>query len=73
MMHSRRDRRVAPWQDRSRDFSSFKVWLAANGPFEYILDGANIGFYGQVAQPTINTGLHGQVIRRALVRSSCHV
>ena len=36
---------------KEADFASFTRWveseIASGGPFEYVLDGANIGFYGQ--------------------------
>jgi len=29
---------------------SFVDWVARHGPFDYVLDGANIGFYGKSIQ-----------------------
>ena len=38
---------------KSEDFDTFSKWvdstMRANGQYEFVLDGANIGFYGQVA------------------------
>ena len=34
-------------ETRGRHFDQFKAWLSRNGPFDVILDGANIGFSNQ--------------------------
>eukprot|EP00964_Phaeocystis_antarctica_P101378 scaffold66870_cov54-Phaeocystis_antarctica.AAC.1 len=39
--------RLAGSKAKGEEFSSFGAWVDEQGPFEYVLDGANIGFFGQ--------------------------
>ena len=39
--------RLAGSRAKGEEFSRFGAWVDEHGPFEYVLDGANIGFFGQ--------------------------
>jgi hypothetical protein len=39
--------RLAGSRAKGAEFASFGAWVDEQGPFEYVLDGANIGFFGQ--------------------------
>ena len=39
--------RLAGSRAKGEEFARFGSWVDEHGPFEYVLDGANIGFFGQ--------------------------
>ena len=34
-------------EKRPSDFDTFRAWLDENGPFGYVIDGANVALFGQ--------------------------
>ncbi len=34
-------------EKRPSDFDTFRAWLEENGPFGYVIDGANVALFGQ--------------------------
>jgi proteinaceous RNase P len=38
---------VCTSDDRRSQWNDFKAWLEIHGPFDVVLDGANIGYFGQ--------------------------
>jgi len=40
-------KRLVGNRSRLDEFDVFESWVRSRGPFDYVLDGANIGFYGQ--------------------------
>ena len=48
--------RLAGSKAKGEEFASFGAWVDEQGPFEYVLDGANIGFFGQGKFAKTNKG-----------------
>ena len=58
--------RLAGSKARGEEFSNFGAWVDEQGPFEFVLDGANIGFFGQACACAYGMHVHVHMAGRLM-------